>query len=47
MVPRAAEDLDLDAKADGAIRWADGRRERLRGEPATVTLGSFGRLAPR
>jgi hypothetical protein len=39
-------DLDLEARATGVLRWADGRTERLRGEPALLTLGSFGRIAP-
>lgn len=40
-------DLALDGHADGRLAWADGRVEPLRGEPCIVTLGSFGRLAPR
>ena len=40
-------DLTLDARAAGVLRWRDGRRETLRGEPAFVTMGSFGRLASR
>lgn len=39
-------DLALDGNADGKLVWADGRVESLRGTPCTVTLGSFGRLAP-
>lgn len=39
-------DLNLEARADGRLRWRDGRRERLHGEAAVVTMGSFGRLAP-
>jgi hypothetical protein len=39
-------DLALDGHADGKLAWADGRVETLRGEACTVTLGSFGRLAP-
>jgi len=40
-------DLALDAQADGAVVHEDGREERLAGAPAVVTLGSFGRIAPR
>lgn len=40
-------DLVLDGHADGALTWADGKQEALRGTPCIVTLGSFGRLAPR
>jgi len=40
-------DLALDGHADGTLAWADGRKEQLRGAPCIVTLGSFGRLAPR
>jgi hypothetical protein len=39
-------DLALDGHADGRLQWADGRVEALRGTPCTVTLGSFGRIAP-
>jgi len=39
-------DLALRGKAQGAVWWADGREERLEDEPAIVTLGSFGRIAP-
>lgn len=38
-------DLVLDAKATGAIEWAEGFTTNLRGEPAIVTLGSFGRIS--
>jgi hypothetical protein len=40
-------DLVLAARASGRVQWADGRVERLRGAPAVVTMGSFGRIAPR
>lgn len=40
-------DLNLDATADGVVKWSDGRAEMLRGVPAIVTAGSFGRIAPR
>ena len=40
-------DLVLDGHADGRLTWSDGRKEDLRGAPCIVTLGSFGRLAPR
>ena len=39
-------DLALDGKATGAIEFAEGYTEQLRGDPAIVTLGSFGRIAP-
>jgi hypothetical protein len=39
-------DLALRGRAQGAVWWADGREERLEDEPAIVTLGSFGRIAP-
>jgi hypothetical protein len=40
-------DLSLDGHADGRLTWEDGRKETLSGVPCIVTLGSFGRLAPR
>jgi hypothetical protein len=40
-------DLALDATAEGSVERDDGKRETLRGVPAVLTLGSFGRLAPR
>lgn len=39
-------DLNLAAEAHGHLRWEDGRLEELRGVPAIVALGSFGRIAP-
>lgn len=40
-------DLVLDGAVHGEVEHADGTVERFAGEPATVTLGSFGRIAPR
>jgi hypothetical protein len=40
-------DLALPAVADGTLTHADGKKETLRGAVAIVTLGSFGRIAPR
>lgn len=40
-------DLVLPAKAKGRLEWADGRVERHANTPAKLTLGSFGRIAPR
>ncbi|MEA3190444.1 MAG: hypothetical protein QOD77_1026 [Thermoplasmata archaeon] len=40
-------DLALEGSCDGAVVRRDGKRELLRGTPCIVTLGSFGRLAPR
>lgn len=40
-------DLNLAARAEGWVRFADGREERLQGLHALVTLGSLGRIAPR
>jgi len=40
-------DLNLEASCDGSIERADGKKENLRAVPAILTLGSFGRLAPR
>ncbi|MFO1535100.1 MAG: hypothetical protein ABR586_05500 [Thermoplasmatota archaeon] len=40
-------DLNLDAACDGTLEREDGKRETLRGAPAILTLGSFGRIAPR
>jgi hypothetical protein len=40
-------DLNLAATADGSIERADGKKETLRAAPAILTLGSFGRIAPR
>lgn len=39
-------DLNLAAEAHGWVRHEDGRLEELRGVPAVVALGSFGRIAP-
>ena len=39
-------DLVLDGAATGRVVASDGRSEELRGVPALVTLGSFGRIAP-
>ncbi|HEX2021787.1 MAG TPA: hypothetical protein VHH36_03690 [Candidatus Thermoplasmatota archaeon] len=39
-------DLALRGRADGVVAHADGREVRLSAEPAIVTLGSFGRIAP-
>jgi hypothetical protein len=39
-------DLALEGTCDGTVQRPDGTTEVLRGEPAIVTLGSFGRLAP-
>lgn len=38
-------DLNLAAEAHGWVRHEDGRLEELRGVPALLTLGSFGRIA--
>jgi hypothetical protein len=40
-------DLNLEATADGMLEREDGKRETLRAAPAILTLGSFGRIAPR
>jgi hypothetical protein len=40
-------DLTLNGTADGFLLKADGKRETYRGHPCIVTLGSFGRIAPR
>jgi hypothetical protein len=40
-------DLALRGHADGRVRAADGDHDELRGAPAVITLGSFGRIAPR
>lgn len=40
-------DLALDATADGTVERSDGRKEAFRATPAILTLGSFGRIAPR
>lgn len=40
-------DLALDGSCDGTITPADGKPRLLRGVPCIVTLGSFGRIAPR
>lgn len=40
-------DLNLEARADGFVHFADGRRDELRAAPAIVTQGSFARIAPR
>jgi hypothetical protein len=40
-------DLALEATCDGSVLRADGKKETLRAAPAILTLGSFGRLAPR
>jgi hypothetical protein len=40
-------DLALDATADGTVEREDGKKEVLRAVPAILTLGSFGRIAPR
>lgn len=40
-------DLVLDGTTQGRVTWADGRVDELRGKPCIVTLGSFGRIAPR
>jgi len=40
-------DLNLTGACDGFVLRADGKRENFRGTPCIVTLGSFGRIAPR
>ena len=40
-------DLVLDGVANGRLVRADGRTEEMQGTAAIVTLGSFGRIAPR
>lgn len=40
-------DLVLDGSADGWVIDEAGKRELVRGTPCIVTLGSFGRIAPR
>ncbi|HUR62609.1 MAG TPA: hypothetical protein VM286_09635 [Candidatus Thermoplasmatota archaeon] len=40
-------DLTLEAAADGSVEDAGGRKHLLRAVPAILSLGSFGRLAPR
>ncbi|HEX2066177.1 MAG TPA: hypothetical protein VHI93_05125 [Candidatus Thermoplasmatota archaeon] len=40
-------DLVLDAACDGRVELEDGTHETLRAAPAVLTLGSFGRIAPR
>ncbi len=40
-------DLNLPAVVQGRVVASDGRTEELRGADGTVTLGSFGRIAPR
>ena len=39
-------DLNLEARANGQIRWHDQRIEQIEDSPAIVTLGSFGRITP-
>ncbi len=40
-------DLVLDARVSGHVDRADGESERFDGDEALLTLGSFGRIAPR
>ena len=40
-------DLNLAGHCDGLIKWSDGKTTTLRGNPCIVSVGSFGRLAPR
>ena len=39
-------DLVVDGRADGKLVWRDREATRLANEPALITLGSFGRIAP-
>jgi hypothetical protein len=40
-------DLALAGTVTGRVKWADGKVEDLSGQACIVTVGSFGRLAPR
>jgi hypothetical protein len=40
-------DLVLDGSCEGTLELESGKKETLRGTPCIVTLGSFGRIAPR